>query len=333
MRTMINDEPIALVGLNMGGPDSLEAIEPFLYNLFSDRELIRLPGGALLQKPFARMISRRRSRKVAPNYAEIGGSSPLLAWTEKQMAGAAERTGHQYLPYVAMRYWNPRADEVVERLKAQGIRKAMILSLYPHFTGATSGSSINDFVRSASRLYPELDYRVIDQWFDWHPYHVALATRIREGLEEMPVEWLPRTQILFSAHALPQKFIDRGDPYLYQVKATVEGVMAHVGNFAYHLAFQSRSGPVKWMEPGTEEMIHTLAREGHKALLMVPVSFVSDHIETLHEIDIEYREEAEEAGIRHFVRAPSLNDNGDFLWALAALVRSKTPSDWLADRK
>jgi len=323
-----NEQQIALVGLNMGGPDSLEAVEPFLLNLFSDRELIRLPLGAWLQRPLARLIAHRRARRVRPNYAAIGGSSPLLHWTTRQVAGAAERAGHRFIPFVAMRYWTPRAEETVEAIRAAGLQRAMVLSLYPHYTGATTGSSINDFQQAVERLHPQLDCRFIDRWHDWHPYQVALAARIREGLEEIPVELRWETQIVFSAHALPQSFIDRGDPYLEHVQQTVRGAMALVGDFPWRLAFQSRSGPVQWMEPDTEETIGELAREGHKALLMVPVSFVSDHIETLHEIDIEYRQLAENLGVRHFRRAPSLNDHADFLWALAALVRSHLPEGW-----
>lgn len=314
----------ALILLNMGGPDSLEAVRPFLYNLFSDRELIQLPAGALLQKPFARMISHFRAKKVVENYRAIGGKSPLLEWTQKQAAGIAERLGENCAPFVIMRYWHPRARPVLAELKQAGIRQATVLSMYPHYTGATTGSSINDFKQAAAAVYPELSYRLIEHWFDWPAYLDALANRVREGLETFHDLVRDDVQILFSAHALPQKFIDRGDPYQQQVEFTAKEVMTRVGAYSWSIAYQSRSGPVKWMEPGTEEEIKRLAAAGHDKLLMVPVSFVSDHIETLEEIDMEYRELAVSSGIVHFCRAPSLNDHPDFLEAMAALVRERT---------
>ena len=314
----------ALILLNMGGPDSLEAVEPFLYNLFCDRELIQLPAGALLQKPFAKLISYFRAKKVVENYRKIGGKSPLLDWTRKQAEGIATRLGERYRPYVVMRYWNPRAEKVVADIKQAGIETAIVLSMYPHFTGATTGSSVNDFKRAVAKVYPDLEFQLIEQWFDWPGYLDALANRVNEGLDTFHDLLRDEVQILFSAHALPQKFIDRGDPYQQQVEITVREVMQRVGYYDWSIAYQSRSGPVKWMEPGTEESIAQLAAAGHRALLMVPVSFVSDHIETLEEIDMEYRELATSHGIVHFCRAPSLNDHTDFLDAMAALVREKT---------
>ena len=318
---MADAKPTALILLNMGGPDSLDAVEPFLYNLFRDRDLIQLPLGALLQKPFARMISHFRAKKVVENYRLIGGKSPLLEWTQKQAAGIAQRLGKNVRPFVAMRYWTPSADEVLQKVKAAGIEQALVLSMYPHYTGATTGSSVKDFRRAAAAIHPQLDCQFIEHWYDWPGYLDALANRIREGLAELPAADTPR--ILFSAHALPQKFIDRGDPYQDHVMATVQGVMSRVGDYPWTVAFQSRSGPVKWMEPGTEETIIKLAKDGCNALLMVPISFVSDHIETLEEIDVEYRDLALANGIGCFRRAPSLNDHDDFLQGLAELVQQR----------
>lgn len=314
----------ALILLNMGGPDSLDAIEPFLFNLFSDRELIQLPLGGLLQKPFARLISHFRSKKVRESYEYIGGCSPLLAWTQKQAAGIAQRLGEEFVPFVVMRYWHPRADEVLNQLRKQGIRQAIVVSMYPHYTGATTGSSVNDFKRCAARLYPELSYQLIEQWHDWPGYITALANRVKEGLEQFHELMREDVRILFSAHALPQKFIDRGDPYKEQVERTAWQVMQQVGNYRWSIAYQSRSGPVRWMEPGTDDEIIRLGAEGDKTMLMVPISFVSDHIETLEEIDLQYRMLAEQHGIPHFVRAPSLNAHADFLDGMSELVRQKS---------
>ncbi|PLX81464.1 MAG: ferrochelatase [Desulfuromonas sp.] len=317
-----DQKPTGLVLLNMGGPDSLDAVEPFLYNLFSDRELIQLPAGALLQKPFARLISHFRAKKVRHNYRAIGGKSPLLEWTQRQAAGIAERLDPEIKPYVAMRYWHTLAAETLQQMKNDGVERAVVLSMYPHYTGATTGSSVNDFRRQAAMVHPDLEYSIIEQWYDWPGYLDALASRIRSGLEEIHELIRDQVQIVFSAHALPQKFIDRGDPYLDHVMTTVRGVMERVGHPHWHVGFQSRSGPVRWMEPDTIEVMTKLAAEGHDSLLLVPISFVSDHIETLHEIDIEYRELAYGCGIKHFVRAPSLNADDDFLTAMAGLVRA-----------
>jgi len=315
-------KPTALILLNMGGPDSLEAVEPFLYNLFSDRELIQLPAGALLQRPFAKAISHFRAKKVRENYRLIGGKSPLLDWTQKQAEGIAARLDN-VKPYVIMRYWHPFAADVLAEIKQAGIEQAVVLSMYPHYTGATTGSSVNDFRRKVAKVYPELQYRVIEEWYDWPPYLDALANRVKEGIELFHDLMQNEVQVLFSAHALPQKFIDRGDPYQRQVEVTAKEVMARVGQFGWRIAYQSRSGPVRWMRPGTEEMIKWLAADDHRCLLMVPISFVSDHIETLEEIDVEYRDLAAETGFLHFHRAPSLNDHADFLAAMAALVKEK----------
>jgi len=318
-----DSKPTALILLNMGGPESLETIKPFLYNLFADRELIQLPLGALLQKPFARLISHFRSKKVRESYEYIGGKSPLLDWTNKQAAGIAQRLGSQIKPFVMMRYWHPRAEPVLTQIRAQGIKKAIVLSMYPHYTGATSGSSINDFCRTAKKIYPELDYQLIEQWHDWPGYLDALAARIQEGLLNFHELMRDDVRILFSAHALPQKFIDRGDPYQQQVEETAAKVMELVGDYRWSIAYQSRSGPVEWMKPGTDTEIIRLGADGEKSLLMVPISFVSDHIETLEEIDLQYRMLAEEHGIAQFFRAPSLNDHADFLDGMAELVRER----------
>jgi ferrochelatase len=318
---MTPDKPIGLVVLNMGGPDSLSAVRPFLYQLFSDRELIQLPAGALLQKPFAALISTLRAPKVRLNYAQIGGKSPQLEWTTRQVEGVARELGPQFRPYIAMRYWAPRADETVKRMRADGIEQAVVLSLYPHYTDATTGSSLNDFARAVERHHPGLRYTVIREWYEWPGYLDALTNRVREGLEKFHEMARDEVAILFSAHALPQKFIERGDPYLEHVRATVQGVMARLGRHSCHLGFQSRSGPVLWMEPDTVDELDRLAASGVPGVLIVPVSFVSDHIETLQEIDFEYRMHAEKVGIPRFERAPSLNDHADFIRALAELIR------------
>lgn len=316
------EKPTGLVLLNMGGPDSLRAVRPFLYNLFSDRDLIQLPAGALLQKPFALMISALRAPKVRLNYASIGGKTPLLEWTAKQAAAVAGDLGAQVKPFMAMRYWKPRAEECLRRMKQEGIEQAVVLSMYPHYTSATTGSSVKDFAAEAARVYPQLKYRVIKEWYDWPAYLDALANRVRVGLDKFHELVRDEIPILFSAHALPQKFIDQGDPYLDHVLCTVRGVMERFPKHPWRLGFQSRSGPVQWMEPDTLDVLEELGKEKVPGALIVPISFVSDHIETLQEIDFEMRMHAENIGLPRFERAPSLNDHTDFIQALAGLVRS-----------
>ncbi len=274
-----------------------------------------------MQKPFAWLISRVRAPKVKLNYASIGGKTPLLEWTQKQAQGTAQILGEQVEPFVAMRYWNPRAEDCLHKMKAQGIEQAVVLSMYPHYTNATTGSSIKDFAAAAAKVYPELKYTVIREWYDWPAYLDSLANRIREGLEKFHELVRDEIPILFSAHALPQKFIDEGDPYLDHVLCTVRGVMERFEERPWKLGFQSRTGPVQWMEPDSLDVLEQLGAEKAPGALIVPISFVSDHIETLQEIDFEFRMHAEQVGLPRFERTPSLNDNEDFLQALAGLVR------------
>jgi ferrochelatase len=309
----------AVLLLQMGGPDSLDAVEPFLYNLFSDRDIIKI-GPAFLQPFIARMIVRRRAPKSAANYREIGGKSPLRALTEQQAAELERLLGDGYRCFVAMRYWKPFTDEALNAIRMEGIQRIIALSLYPHFSRATSGSSFNELERclAVSKTRPEVSY--IRQFYD-HPLYIqALAERIEQGLSGFPDR--SKVQIFFSAHSLPQSFIAEGDPYLDHIQATVRLTMERFEGVAHHLAFQSRAGPVKWLEPSTQDKLKELAALGHKAVLVVPLSFVSDHIETLHEIDIEYREEAHKLGITDFRRMESLNSSPTFIRCLAELVRA-----------
>jgi ferrochelatase len=309
----------AVLLLQMGGPDSLDAVEPFLYNLFSDRDIIKI-GPAFLQPFIARMIVKRRAPKSVANYRDIGGRSPLRALTEQQAAELEKVLGDRYRCFVAMRYWNPFTEEALASIRMAGIRRIIALSLYPHYSRATSGSSFNELERrlAGSKTRPEVS--TIRQFYD-HPLYIqALAEKIEQGLSGFPDR--SRVQIFFSAHSLPQSFIDEGDPYLDHIQTTVRLTMERFEGVAHHLAFQSRAGPVKWLEPSTQDKLKELAALGHKQVLVVPLSFVSDHIETLHEIDIEYCEEAHKLGITDFRRMESLNSSPTFIRCLAELVRA-----------
>lgn len=305
----------AIILLQMGGPDSLEAVRPFLLNLFSDREIIKI-GPAWLQPFIARMIVNRRAPKVAEKYREIGGRSPIRELTQAQAEALQAATG---IPcFVAMRYWHPFADEALQVAVKSGAKRIIALSLYPHYSRATSGSSFNDLTKQLAAIGGGFELIRIPHFYD-HPLYIeALAEKIEQGL----AGFTNRTdlQLLFSAHSLPQSFIDEGDPYLRHVQTTVQLVMERFGDLSHHLAFQSRAGPVKWLEPSTDDKLKELAAAGCKNLLVVPLSFVSDHIETLHEIDIEYAAEAKSLGITNFRRIESLNDSPAFIRCLQQLV-------------
>jgi protoporphyrin/coproporphyrin ferrochelatase len=314
----------AVLLLQMGGPDSLDAIEPFLLNLFSDRDIIRI-GPAFLQPLIARFIVKRRAPKVAAYYEKIGGKSPIRELTEVQAAALEKELGEDYRCFVAMRYWRPTTIEALAAIKKEGISRIIALSLYPHYSRATTGSSINELKRILKDSGVRFEVAYIDRFYD-HPLYIrALAERIEEGLARFTAR--SEVELVFSAHSLPQSFIDQGDPYLSHIEETVRLVMERLGEVDHHLAFQSRAGPVKWLEPSTEEMLRHLAAHGSKNLLMVPLSFVSDHIETLYEIDIQYAEEAKALGVENFRRSPSLNDAPLFIDCLADLIRKAAKSE------
>jgi protoporphyrin/coproporphyrin ferrochelatase len=312
-------EKTAVLLLQMGGPDSIAAVEPFLLNLFTDRDIIKI-GPGFLQPFIARRIVKKRAPKVQAHYQEIGGKSPIRELTDAQGTGLQELLGEGYRSFVAMRYSRPSTLEALAAIKREGISKVVALSLYPHYSRATTGSSINELNRVLKQSGVQFEMKWVDRFYN-HPLYIqALAEKVSEGLASFPDP--KEAEIVFSAHSLPQSFIDEGDPYLAHIQETVRLVMERVGEASYQLSFQSKAGPVKWLEPSTEDMLQSLAAKGCKNLLMVPLSFVSDHIETLHEIDIQYAEEAKGLGIERFLRSESLNSSPLFLECLADLVRS-----------
>ena len=304
----------------MGGPCRPEDVRPFLYNLFSDREIIQL-GPALLQKPIAWLIARKRAPKSMANYARIGGSSPLYEITQAQ-ALALEGALHDHGNFpveIAMRYWSPFADQAVTSLLDKNVEHILGLTLYPHYSRATTGSSIRDLKRTLARLAPKLPSSMISSWPTQPSYVQAVAENIATGLQQFgdtPAE------IVYSAHSLPVSFIEAGDPYVKETQATIAAIEAITGKKG-HLCFQSRSGPVEWLTPSTPSMLELLAEEGCKNILMVPISFVSDHIETLYEINMEYRDLASSLGME-LHPCPSLNTQPLFIQALRDLVLEET---------
>jgi len=323
-----NKKTTGVVMLNLGGPDSLQAVRPFLYNLFSDRDIIRL-GPSFLQKPFACLISRLRSKKSEHMYSLIGGKSPIFDITTAQAEALEKKLNQEshssaFKVYIGMRYWHPFMKDTVDKILEDGVRKLIVLSLYPHYSKATTGSSIEDFKQLIKGKNIDIDY--IEKWYDFPAYIDSLADLIAEGSQEFRGSDF---DILYSAHSLPQSFIDEGDPYLNHIMRTIEKVNERLSGEPYNitdlkwrLSFQSKTGPVKWLEPSTEETINKLSQEGCRNLFVVPISFVSDHIETLYEIDIQYKELAEEKGI-NLKRCASLNTSEKFIYALKELIMEK----------
>lgn len=301
--------------LNLGGPEKIEDVEPFLYNLFSDRQIIRL-GPSFLQKPIARMIARRRAPKSSINYEKIGGSSPIRRITELQAKAIENSLADKgnFMVRSCMRYWHPYADEAVRELVNGGVSEVIALPLYPHYSIATTGSSITD-LHQTLRKYPSLSVKEIRSWPDQPAYIKCLAQRILEGISLFDSE---QVEVVYSAHSLPKKFIDEGDPYVDETMMTIQAVEQITGRKG-RLCFQSRSGPVEWQGPSTPDMLAELAVEGCKKILMVPISFVSDHVETLYEIDMLYKDMAKEMGMR-LESTRALNDDPEFIEGLATLV-------------
>ncbi len=310
--------------LNLGGPDQLDDVRPFLFNLFSDPEIIRLPF-PWLQKPLAWLISTSRAKKSQENYRAIGGGSPLRRITEEQaqaLQESLEQKGQEAGIYIGMRYWHPFTEEAIAKIKRDRIDRLVILPLYPQFSISTSGSSF----RLLEKIWQEdpylrpINYTVIRSWYSQAGYLQAMAQLIATELDQF--ENPDNVHIFFSAHGVPVSYVEEaGDPYQKEIEACTSLIMETLNRpNPYTLAYQSRVGPVEWLKPYTEEAIVQLGKDGVKDMVVVPISFVSEHIETLEEIDIEYREVAEESGIHNFRRVPALNTHPVFIDALADLV-------------
>jgi protoporphyrin/coproporphyrin ferrochelatase len=342
--------PVGVILLNLGGPDSLQAVKPFLYNLFSDRQIIRL-GPPFLQKPLALLISWIRSKKTRTYYSLIGGKSPIFDITQAQ-ASALENAlnqiqrgkqrlnavEHPIRVYIGMRYWHPFIEDTVVQMHKDGIRKVVALNLYPHYSVATSGSSLAKLYEVAADY--DIEISTVPSWFNHPGYIDALVDIIGKGISSFHKQLSnePTTpsskkiggkgsgeiHVLFTAHSLPRKIIEGGDPYVDQLMGTI-GEITKKMPVTWHLSYQSRSGPVQWLEPSTEEKIVEFAKTGVKNILAVPISFVSDHIETLYEIDILYKGIAEKLGVT-LMRADSLNTHPLFIEALKDIVL-KTVTD------
>eukprot|EP00798_Chlamydomonas_sp_ICE-L_P003892 gene3892-13961_t len=330
----MDPEKVGVLLLNLGGPETLDDVRPFLYNLFADPDIIRLPKPVAFLQPFvAQLISTLRAPKSAEAYKSIGGGSPLRRITDDQanaLAASLRAKGTDANVYVGMRYWHPYTEEALEQVKKDGVGKLVILPLYPQFSISTSGSSL----RLLESIFKEdialsgLQHTVIPSWYQRQGYVNAMVD-LMEG-ELMRFRDKSSVEVFFSAHGVPTSYVtEAGDPYKEEMEECVDLIMQEFkarGNNNHHtLAYQSRVGPVEWLKPYTDDTIRELGESGVKSLMAVPISFVSEHIETLEEIDMEYRELAHESGITNWGRVPALNTNEVFINDLADAVQEALP--------
>jgi protoporphyrin/coproporphyrin ferrochelatase len=315
---------VGVLLLNLGGPEQLSDVRPFLYNLFSDPEIIRLPF-RWLQKPLAWLISTSRAQKSQENYRQIGGGSPLRQITEEQgnaLQQDLHNKGLDATVYIGMRYWHPFTEEAVAQVKRDGIEDLVVLPLYPQFSISTSGSSfriLEDLWKEDPELQ-KINYTVIPSWYERPGYVESMADLVRQELDHCanPQE----ATVFFSAHGVPISYVtEAGDPYQAEIENCTELIMKALSRPNPHvLAYQSRVGPIEWLQPYTEDELVALGEKGTQEIVVVPVSFISEHIETLQEIDMEYREIALESGIQQFRRVPALNTYPKFIDDLGNLV-------------
>ncbi len=353
LKTFVFDstKKIAVVLFQLGGPDSAAAIEPFLYNLFSDPDIIDFPFSRLARPVMARLIASRRAKKVQEHYASIGGKSPLRELTERQavaLEGELRKTLDARV-FVAMRYWHPLTEEAIRHVLEGNFSDLVLLPLYPQYSRTTTGSSLNEWERRyRTRNGNGLRGRVVREFFEYPPYLDAVVEKINEGLAKFgalehsavatsytrrftsgddtsPQQGTDDLHLVFSAHGVPVSVIKAGDPYQAQIEATTKLVLKRGGWRNRHWScYQSRVSPGRWLRPMLHETLHeiaaTSARPQSSRVLVIPVAFVSDHVETLSEINIEARELASRLGLGQFEVMPALNDSPAFIRALASLV-------------
>jgi len=310
---------------NLGGPETLQDVRPFLYNLFSDPDIIHIKSD-LLRKSLAWMIASLRQGKSRNLYRQIGGGSPLRKITEAQAAALESVLSSRDMEatvYVGMRCWKPTIDEAVDRILKDQVTHLVLLPLYPQYSMTTTGSCLKYFKALENRLglSSKMKISAIESWFDEPLYVESMAELIEDALKAFPARESGKVHLLYSAHSIPASYVEKGDSFLEQTERSVALINACLGNrLPSRLAFQSKVGPVKWLGPSTEEVLTDIGRNGGSSVLAVPISFVSDHIETLQEIDIQYRLLAARLGIKEFRRAAAPNLHSKFIEALAALT-------------
>jgi ferrochelatase len=307
--------------VNMGGPETTDQIKPYLYNIFSDRAIIKIPLSFLLQKPFARLISMLRTPKVAERYRLIGGGSPLLRYDRILSESVRESLTAEFpnlRTYVGMHYTEPFIDAQLQQAIDDGCKHLVVIPMYPHYCLATTGTALNVIADFLSVHRGAVSVDIVTYWYDCGGYIALLRTCIEQVLAQ--ADSTVKMQLLFSAHSIPESIRRSGDPYVDQIAHTCR-LAAH--HHDYLLSFQSATGPVKWVGPDTLATINKLAGEGVKQLIIVPISFVSDNIETLYDIDIVMQEHCRRLGMQPLIRATMFNGEPDFVEFMAGLVREK----------
>jgi ferrochelatase len=312
---------VGVVLFQLGGPDTLEAIEPFLYNLFCDPDIIDFPFARIGRKPLAKLISTTRARKVQHHYAIIGGGSPIRRFTEQQARALEIELRAQGIDaqcFVAMRYWHPFTREAVEQLRTANCDEVVLLPLYPQYSSTTTGSSLNEWRRQFSGDAP---VHTVESFYRHPMYLDAVIEKVDEALSRFPAPG--EAEIVFSAHSVPMSVIEKGDPYQQQIQETVQLLMARGGwSNRHRLCYQSKVGASRWLQPSLHQALLQLSAEQIREVCIVPVAFVSDHVETLGEINHEAREEAYHLGITKFEMSAGLNDSPKFIQALGQMVQN-----------
>jgi len=316
---------VGVLLFNLGGPETLRDVKPFLYRLFSDPEIIHVKFSPL-RKAIAYVIATLRRKTSEGYYSQIGGGSPLRRLTEEQasaLANELKRRGRDVETFVGMCTWHPFLFEAVDKIDEANIDSLVILPLFPQYSVTTTGSGFA-VLRQLIDKHPQfkrLDVQWICSWADQPTYIESFVQAIQRELGKFTNP--EKVHLLFSAHSIPESYVRNGDPYLEQTKETVELIMDRLGRQnPYQLSFQSKIGPVKWLEPFTSDVIVKLGKQGVDDVLVIPVSFVSEHIETLYELDILFRKVAADAGVENFRRVPALNSDPIFIRALADIVES-----------
>jgi ferrochelatase len=310
---------------NLGGPEKLADVKPFLYNLFSDPEIIRVKFSPL-RKAIAFTIATLRHKKSEGYYSQIGGGSPLRRLTEEQARALQEefqRRGSNIETFVGMCTWNPFLDDALARIATRNLDRLVILPLFPQFSVTTTGAGFAALRGMIERrpAIKKMDIQWVRSWQDQPTYIESFCGSIQRELAKFAAP--EKAHLLFSAHSIPESYVKNGDPYLEQTKQSIELIMDRLGRQnSYELSFQSKIGPVKWLGPSTNNAIIDLGKRGVHDVLVIPISFVSEHIETLYELDILYKHVAADAGITNFRRVPALNSDPTFIRALAEIVES-----------
>lgn len=311
----------AVILFNLGGPDRPEAIKKFRVNLFSDKAIIRAPW--FIRFWLARLIAASSARTAVKNYQLMGGKSPLLDVTQKQAKALQAALGNEYRCFIAMRYWHPFAKQTVKEVKNWAPERVLLFPLYPQFSTTTTGSSLTDWREAVVKAGLATPVSSLCCWFDDQAYITFTEAKVRAAITKAKAQKPGiNIKVLFSAHGLPESIIKKGDPYQAQIEATCKAVAAQLQdeNVKFKICYQSRATPQKWLEPNIVDEIKQAGQEG-TGVVVVPIAFVSDHIETLVELDIENRHIAAQAGVPVYVRAEVGNDDPDFIQALAGLVR------------